>query len=408
MENIYRSILILFTLFLISSQAYGQNELPQIGDNAPEIIIDTLLSPVGGSIPNLNKFKGKVIILEFWATWCGPCIPAMEKLNDLKNRFHDENLEIIAISDEKPQPVKRFLKNKPLDFYVVLDDNGKTSKIYQPRTFPHTVIINKKGKISAITEINNITEEIVQKLINGKDIKLPQKDYGNNFSHNETMLKQDIERKNANTLFKAVLRKAENATGRFQFGYPRRRVGVSYHRRRITARGVWPIVLFSYAFDYSNNRIVDNYGLPEEAYYLDIILPVPNEKKIREVAQNMLINGFQVSTTIREKNMDAYVLRKIPSRKVQFQRSIVDKPSYQMQGPIVRAKKQPIDRLVKYIDNFIPDKPVIDGTGLKGLYDYSLEWTYGNTKSLNQALNKLGLELVEKKTNVKILVINKI
>jgi len=405
MDFIKKGVLPIILLFSFSTSiTIAQNDLPEIGDRAPNVSIKKVLSPNNINVLNLNDFEGRVVIIEFWATWCGPCIPAMDHLNMLKSSFSDDKLSIIAISNENEQPVQRFLKNKPVDFIVALDKNNRSFETYYPRTLPHSVVVNPQGIISAITRAENIKKEHITELLEGNEINLPTKNYGKVLSEQDEFFNQQMEKRNAETLYKSVLRKTDKVQGMAKI-YSQDSLGVNYHNRRLTAMGVPPLTLFLLAFDFPFNRVEDNFEFSmNEAYYMDIIIPTPDEEKLYEAAQNLVKSAFQVNATVNQKEMEAYVLRQIEGKPLKIEQSTSGEELFTMKGPSMEAKHKPIDQLVTYLTNF-SKLPVVDGTNLKGRYNYALNWSFSNRESLYSSLNELGLELVKEKALVEVLVI---
>lgn len=93
---------------------------------------------------SFNEFKGKVIFLNFWATWCGPCLSEMKSIEDLYNKFGDK-VEFIIISTEEPKTIANYRKRtkSTLPFYTI----ANAPKTFQTNKYPTTYIINKKGEI---------------------------------------------------------------------------------------------------------------------------------------------------------------------------------------------------------------------------------------------------------------------
>src|SRR5262245_61261500 len=81
---------------------------PKIGDPAPKLELETVLSPPSRAL-NWPALRGQVVVLEFWATWCAPCVAQIPHLNALAKKFENRPLQIISISDEDREPVVGFL-----------------------------------------------------------------------------------------------------------------------------------------------------------------------------------------------------------------------------------------------------------------------------------------------------------
>jgi len=132
-------ILFSITLFglVLSSPVYSENKAPELG-----------LSSIGSGTIQLSNYKGKVIYLDFWATWCVPCRKSFPWMNEMLRKYQAKGLEIIAVSlDEKTKMVETFLKRYPADFTIALDQEGRTADLYQVRVMPSSYIIDREGKI---------------------------------------------------------------------------------------------------------------------------------------------------------------------------------------------------------------------------------------------------------------------
>jgi thiol-disulfide isomerase/thioredoxin len=100
-----------------------------------------------GKTVSLADFKGKVVLVNFWATWCGPCRQEMPEIIALHKKYKDRGLVVLSIaSDDTPEPVDALLKDSPLPFTVIYgtDDMKRT---YAVNSLPTTVLIDKSGQI---------------------------------------------------------------------------------------------------------------------------------------------------------------------------------------------------------------------------------------------------------------------
>jgi thiol-disulfide isomerase/thioredoxin len=99
-----------------------------------------------GKLP--ADLKGKVLLLDFWASWCGPCKNSFPAMNDLHKQYADKGLTIIAVSvDEKRDDMDRFLKSLPASFAVVRDAAHKLVAMADVPTMPTSFLIDRSGKV---------------------------------------------------------------------------------------------------------------------------------------------------------------------------------------------------------------------------------------------------------------------
>lgn len=154
---VFRSFFVVFVLALLLfssliAPAFATSERPQAppagsleaGRTAPDFTLKTLK----GDSVSLSQFRGKVVFLNFWATWCPPCraeLPSMSRLNEV---FAGRDFVMLAVNVEQDKGiVEDFLKVRPHDFTVLLDPEGKAQSLYQVFRFPETFLIDKEGRI---------------------------------------------------------------------------------------------------------------------------------------------------------------------------------------------------------------------------------------------------------------------
>jgi peroxiredoxin len=109
------------------------------------------LSSVSGDPQTLSQYKGQVILVNFWATWCGPCQQEMPLLDQMYKKYKPAGFTLIGVNVDKTAPaVKELLARKPVSFPVLLDPANQVSKAYHVDEMPSSVIIDRKGQIRYI------------------------------------------------------------------------------------------------------------------------------------------------------------------------------------------------------------------------------------------------------------------
>ncbi len=110
--------------------------------------VDFTLLDISGRELSLKDFRGKVIFLNFWATWCYPCRMEMPSMENLYERFKGDGFVILGISlDRRRKKVERFLEEYGISFPILLDRDGRIADRYGVRGLPTTFIIDRRGKI---------------------------------------------------------------------------------------------------------------------------------------------------------------------------------------------------------------------------------------------------------------------
>ncbi len=138
----------LFALLFLGFSALLYNTIHEhtvnVGDSAPSF---SITSDSGQTI-SPAKFGGKVLVVNFWATWCAPCVQEIPSLNLLQTRFRDRGLVVLGISVDKDEAAyKRFVNRFRLSFLTARDPEQKINSDYGSVQFPETYIINAEGKV---------------------------------------------------------------------------------------------------------------------------------------------------------------------------------------------------------------------------------------------------------------------
>lgn len=141
------------------AQEGAVSESIQLGSLVPDFDIN-ILTKEGTTKKNIKDYRGKVVILEFWATYCGPCFPAMDHLVTLQKKFPTD-LEVINVTDEERWKVVNFLKKRPTSMPIAIDANKSINQLFYHQLMPHTIIIDPQGYIKAITSPEEVTEEVI-------------------------------------------------------------------------------------------------------------------------------------------------------------------------------------------------------------------------------------------------------
>ncbi len=112
--------------------------------------IDFELRDLNGKKVSLSSQKGKVVFLNFWATWCPPCRAEMPAMQRLQARFKDKGLVILAVNlQEDVRTVRKYVTANKLTFPVLLDTDGRVGAIYGARNIPTTYLVGRDGSVLA-------------------------------------------------------------------------------------------------------------------------------------------------------------------------------------------------------------------------------------------------------------------
>jgi peroxiredoxin len=134
------SIAIVLSLMMLSA-CYGGSRPPRIGINAPDFTVQDSDRKI-----TLSEFHGQVVVLNFWATWCAPCVEEVPSLVEMQRRLKAKGVTVLAVSvDVNGNAYKEFVKDHNVNLLTVRDPGQKSSDLYGTFKFPETYIIDRNG-----------------------------------------------------------------------------------------------------------------------------------------------------------------------------------------------------------------------------------------------------------------------
>ena len=137
----WRGMLLICVLAVAMPTLAGASSVP---GPAPNFTLKSL----GGKNLKLSEMTGNVVLINFWASWCGPCREEMPLLNDLHNKYQPLGFTVLGINvEEQVDSARGFLKNFPVDFPILLDSSNQVSKLYEVIAMPTTVVVDRDGKM---------------------------------------------------------------------------------------------------------------------------------------------------------------------------------------------------------------------------------------------------------------------
>ena len=152
--------------------APGRGEALGLGDMAPALEIGEF---VKGAPVDLSQGKGSnIYVIEFWATWCGPCRTSIPRLSAMQAKYKDKGVVVVGISDENAERVRPYVEDmgESMEYTIAVDKNSATSRSYMGgfgvNGIPHAFVIDKGGRIVWSGHPMNGLEQIVDQLIAGK------------------------------------------------------------------------------------------------------------------------------------------------------------------------------------------------------------------------------------------------
>jgi thiol-disulfide isomerase/thioredoxin len=372
----------------------------QIGFKVPNIAFKQLLNDTETQ-SSLYDYTEDVVILDFWATWCGPCITSFPKMSALQEEF-GKQLKIIAITDESPERIEAFLKNRPQQFSMAIDSDTSINAYFTHVYIPHYVILDKNKVVKAIVNSDFITKENITKLISGEEVTFKEKKENINFDPNKPLgtINKPIVYQSTLLPYDPNMQSMSN-------------IGSLSSNRLFTLNTTFTTMLRT-AYQYSYNRTKENLTHPEKytftkenRYSYEMIYPDHLYEQRLELMKNDIKMLSGLSAKIETQMTDVYILQKIPNTKVSLPISTQQpNPDRSVRyGEGITLQGDPIERLRDYYEE-VMQSTVVYETGYDKIYDIGVKRYEENPKQFLAELTKYGLELKKGRRPIEFLILS--
>jgi thiol-disulfide isomerase/thioredoxin len=410
-----------------------------IGDHVP----DFGFSMLNYSNPSakLSDFKGKLVILDFWGSWCYSCLHAIPKLDKLQKEFADK-LQLIFVNSAETtgdtrekviQSIKKYSNNSQLSFLVSYEDSIALK--YFPHVYlPHYVWITPNGIVKAITEAEDVTEENIKAILENENVELslpvkmdyfPNKlmDLGlegqpiidENLAHYSIFKKGKI-----NGLSRIVARRelpAKDGEGQVSRGISLRNVpltelfetAINYSKKTLNGELHKRIVLDikdPSKFYFDPTKMSKEAWETDNLYTYDLIIPEGQMKIIDEFIWRDLNMYSGYSGRIESRILNCLVLTETEKAKFDPSKNGIG-PSITIKDGVCTITSSSTESFTSVLDKNPRIKiPVINKTKKNIRFDISFDYDHFDLNKLNKQLAALGLQLKESIQQINVLVVS--
>ena len=352
---------------------------PKIGDVPPALVLTKTLQGPPAADLSWEKLKGKVVVLEFWATWCAPCIRAIPHLNQLVDRFQGKPVVFISVSDENEGTVEGFLKVHPIKAWIGLDDYDRLHKSFDVMGIPHVVIIGMDGHIAAVTDPFSLEPQHLEEVLAGKKCSLPEPI----IYTLDNQPSADVVSSEEPPLFEVSIR---------EHGLPAKFMGITcmwsrdpdgceFEGKIATVQSA-----LNFVFDKPDDRIFLNCKLPKGYYDFSLRAPLSQTNELLEQFSAALhaTSGLEVNQTNRV--MDCYVLTQISTNAPGLHRTDKAGGGGRMLGGF-KFEAASMKVVTDYLESALR-KPVFDETGLQGSFQVDMKWDLSEAEQLEARIDR--------------------
>ena len=378
----------ILTNSVFSQTFMAQTNPPMLGKVCPDFSMSVIgANGIEKSIA-LSELRGKVVILEFWATYCAPCIPYIKHFEKLQFQFGDA-IKVIEISEENRDKVDAFiLKRGYKNVSFAMDWGRKLNDMFYHHFIPHTVVIDQDGVVLAFTSPDEIDQEVIGKLINREPVTFTMKhEYQESSYNSSSNVLQNYDQP-------IIVNKPKNQSYKIEFsnykeGYATEFVKESSSEYKFVN---CPLsLIYQILYDQKPSRVILDVNEPakysfenQNSYCLDLSVPDFIGKSVQDVALQQLEGLFPLKSKIEVRNRKVFALLK---SDLQGAMNSVDSVGIIQKGLTIKDLMNYIESNSQLVNNL----PVVNESGLPDNTILDLDWFQNYPDAVENKLRTLGL-----------------
>lgn len=380
--------ILLLSLFIATALA-AQQLKP--GMEAPPIAA----SPLDGThrFPGWEAYRGKYVVVDFWATWCAPCLVGLEKEAALEKEFAGQPVRFMTVATDEMPRVKKYFAEKGLTLETYVDgDDGPTAAAYGVHVVPAAAVVDRDGHIVAVTPGGSITAEVLHQLLNGEKTATPAFERANDLTWDKDQINwEDGVQPTLEVLIKPI-----SVAGGGYYYVP--------GSNRISGDGVPVSAMTMAAWQTDSFHMDIRNPLPKGTYRFAVVVPKEQEAELLPMFQDALERNFGFQAHWEEQERQVLVLSSDGTKALPESTS---DPLFQFERGKITFRKQPSAKLAEALPNWLK-KTVVNETGLSGTYDFDLDYVANDPKVLTDELQqKYGIAITPAKRKVRVLVVER-
>ncbi len=392
---------LILLLFVLPVAGFSQGLVFKPGDQFPAIPINNMINAPTSSV-NINQMQDKKFyILNFWGTWCGPCLPEMDVLTKLQ-KANASKMQVIAISDDPAVKLQKYLKTKPTSIWLAADTNYLLYTAFNFASVSHSAILNPKKEIVALVKTHSITQGLLDSLYKGLKIK-------SDADVKEKPVAKSDDVFNVDSTLTHSLTVRGYMIGQQAMGKTFRGTSI-YAGRRLSFVNTGITNLYKTAFDIvSTNQIIyevdekkiNNYQDKSQRYCVDILVSPEDKDSLYTIFQQKLNATLPVKGKITYQTIPVYVIT-----NNNFALPISEKSTgYSFSGRGYDGRAVTIkDFANDYLSNEL-SLPVVDETGLAGKFDIKTTVEMRTQEEIFKSITALGLKIEKQERQMRMLVL---
>lgn len=390
------SILLSLAPLMLSAGAAGQISA---GQAAPPLRLTQLLQASPGAKVDWPSLHGKVVVLEFWATWCPSCIEEIPHLNSVVRSTGSSQVQFIAVDDEPPETVEKFVAGLPIGGWLGIDTTGQTIRAYGAETRPRTVVVDPQGRIAAILNPAQLTGAALLNLAAGNKVRFPPDltaQLNTQASHDAAKL-DALAAAGGNPLFDVSVRPGDS-------GGQGSIVDNSVEPNGPVKLDVInvPLLMLTSFMGLPLDRIRMN-DYSSARYSLHVAAPTGTLQQLGPAIQLAVASAAKLHLVRTDNEQDALVLEKTPQAATLLQASATGKGHvcfFDRGTQKLILQRCSLDKIAEAVENYVGE-PVLNETGIGGEFSAIVDMSQTSPEALNAALHQnLGLTLVRARRKV--------
>lgn len=396
-------IVFIVLLGFMCSTARAQVSFLKPGDPMPDVLIKNISNAPVKDFSINDAGNKKLLVLNFWGTWCSPCIPEMDSLAKLQ-QANEKKMQVIAISNDPPERLKKYLAKKPSTLWLATDTSYFLYQLFGFSSVGHSAIINADKRIVALVLTDSINQQMIDKLLKGDTVS-------------SSARIKEIAIHTGEDSFGVDSLTAESFTVRgYKYGSP----GMSrtpnegpYAYRRISFFNTCATSIYTQAFGISSPKQVFydmdekeacDYENKQSLYCLDILVKPEQKDSLFILLQQKLLATMPIKARIEQRKIPVYVLKRKDNTPLNFKVSTDAKSTYGFSGNGYEGTAVLVSEFAsKYLANEL-GRPVVDETGLTERYNIKTVNELRTAENTIKAVENLGLVIEKGERAVKVIV----